>query len=147
MQNLIAGFMIFLFALNASGCATVAASLPSIIAAIQDSALVISQIESFVNLYFQMNPNPAKQTQVADAIARVKTALEAAQRLADGTQKLDQGQVDAAFVDIRNAYTDLVALCGSFGIGVKMTGKSMKATTGPGRTLTVPEPLIFAGKV
>jgi hypothetical protein len=147
MQNLVAGFLIFLFALNASGCATIASSLPAIIAAINDSTLIVSQIESFVNLFFRLNPSPDKEQKIAEAIARVKTALEAAQRLANGVDKLDQGQVDAAFVEIRNAYTDLVSLCGSFGIGVKMTGKTMKATSGPGRTLTVPEPMIFVGKV
>jgi hypothetical protein len=147
MQNIIAGLMLFFFTLNAIGCATVAASLPAIIAAIQDSSLVVSTIESFVNLFFQSNPNPANQQKIANAIARVKTALEAAQRLANGVDKLDQGQIDAAFVEIKSAYTDLVTLCGQFGIGVKMTGKTMKAASGPGRTLIVPEPMIFSGKI
>lgn len=147
------GFMLLCLtcALGAVGCAAVASSLPTIIAYIQDSTLVVSEIESFVNLFFKLNPNQANEEKIAAAIARVKTALEAAQRLANGVDKLDQGQVDAAFVEIRNAYTDLVSLCQGFGIGVEMKGSSLKRSATPakgsGGKLTVPEPLIFSGKV
>jgi hypothetical protein len=148
MQNLIASLLIAITVLGGYGCAAVMASLPAIIAAIQSSSLIVNQIESFVNLYFQLNPNTTNQQKVADAIAKLRTALVAAQAIANGVDKMDQGQIDAAFVEIRNAYTDLVSLCGSLGIGVKMTGKSMKADYSAGtRTLIVPEPMIFSGKV
>ncbi|MES1205011.1 MAG: hypothetical protein ABUS79_03660 [Pseudomonadota bacterium] len=133
-------FALFLLsaALAAPGCATVATYLPTVIAAVTDGALVLDTIDKFVDRYFESRPNPDLQKKADIAIARTRSALDAALRIAAGTKDLNEAQVDAAFAEFRIAYTDLMALLGPLGVS---SGNALRATPGG---LTVPEPLALA---
>ena len=126
------------FMFLAPGCATVAAYLPTVIAAVQDGALVVDTIERFVDRYFEAKPNPEKQKQADQAIARTRSALDLALRTASGAQDLNDAKVDEAFAEFRRAYTDLVVLLGPLGLA---TGEGLRASPGG---LTVPTPLAMA---
>ena len=121
--------------LAAPGCATVAAYLPTVIAAVQDGALVVDTIERFADRYFAAKPNPELQKKADQAIARTRSALDAALRTASGAQDLNDAKVDEAFAEFRRAYTDMVALLGPLGLS---TGEGLRASPGG---LTVPTPL------
>lgn len=136
MKKLIAA--IFLLALTTtSGCATIESKLPAIVAAVTDGVLILDSIEAFAKTYFILHPDNGKQQTVSTAIARAKGALDAALRIVDGYEKIDQAKIDEAFADFKVAYTDLLAIVSS--IGVKTSGDRMLASTGGG--LVVPPPL------
>lgn len=137
-RRLPAAFLFAAFLLTAAGapsCATVAAYLPTVIAAVQDGALVLDTIERFVDRYFESRPNADLQRKADIAIARTRSALDAALRAASGAKDLNEAKVDEAFAEFRRAYTDLVALLGPLGLS---TGEGLRATPGG---LTVPTPL------
>jgi hypothetical protein len=126
-----------------TSCATVAPYLPKVIAAVMDGALVLDTIEKFVDRYFQSRPNPELQKKADQAIARTRSALDAALRLASGARDLNQAKVDEAFSEFRVAYSDLMALLGPLGVSTS-SGGSLRAT--PGGGLVVPEPMALVGQ-
>jgi hypothetical protein len=135
-----------LFALSlsvATGCAAVAPYLPTVIAAVTDGALVIDTIDKFVDRYFESRPNADLQKKVDIAVARTRSALDAALRIASGAQHLNQAKVDEAFAEFRLAYQDLLALTGPLGV---MAGGGGKLQARPGGLL-VPEPMALALRV
>jgi hypothetical protein len=123
---------------TAPSCATVAGYLPTVIAAVQDGALVLDTIERFADRYFESRPNAELQKKADIAIARTRSALDAALRAASGAQDLNDAKVDEAFAEFRRCYTDLVALLGPLGLS---TGQALRATPGG---LTVPTPLAMS---
>jgi hypothetical protein len=104
--------------------------------------MVLDSIQTFVDTYFRLKPNQDLQSKVADAMARTRSALNAALRISQGAEKLDQAKIDEAFADFRRAYADLLVLLGP--LGVQQQGGSLKATPGG---LAVPEPLGLTIKV
>jgi len=122
-------------------CATVVSALPAVISAVVDGALVLDTIASFIRRYFAERPNPDALAKVEIAIARARAALDAALRIAQGAQKLDQAKIDEAFADFRVAYQELLILVQPFGIS---SGDKMAATPGG---LQVPAPLAITLKV
>jgi hypothetical protein len=124
------------------GCATIAANLPNVIAAVLDSQMILDSISTVVDAYFKVKPNADQEKKVLTAMARARSALNAALRAAQGAEKLDQAQIDDAFKDFREAYTELLALTGP--LGVTAQGKTFKAA--PGGGLIVPEPLALTLK-
>lgn len=116
-------------------CAAVVQYLPTVIAVVQDALIVIDQIKMFTDGVFVVKPNPDLQHKIDQAIARTKVALDAALRVANGTDKLTKEQADAAFADFKVAYQDLIALVAPLGV---KTGDHLAAAPG---TLTVPTPL------
>lgn len=122
---------------TAPGCATIAPFLPKVIAAVTDGALVIDTIDRFVDRYFESRPNAELQKKVDVAVARTRSALDAALRIASGAQDLNQAKVDEAFKEFRLAYQDLLALVGPLGV---MAGGGGKLQARPGGLL-VPEPM------
>lgn len=135
---------ISLFALvtTTPGCAAFISKLPVVISAVTDGMLVLDTIEAFSHSYFTVHPDAAKSAQVDALIAKSRTALDAALRIANASTELDQAQVDAAFTDFKTAYTELIALVES--IGIKASGTRLQASPGG---LTVPQPLAFTIKV
>lgn len=120
-------------------CPAFFAALPQIVAVVTDAILVLDQIEEFCASYFAKSPNVKLQTDVANALGKCRNALVAAQRVAKGTEKLDQEQTDAAFADFRAAWTELSALLtGIPGLRVQRAGETT-LTAAPGE-LVVPEP-------
>lgn len=126
------------------GCATIAPFLPTVIAAVTDGALVVDTIDRFVDRYFESRPNPDLQKKIDIATARVRSALDAALRIASGAQHLNQAKVDEAFAEFRLAYQDLLALVGPLGV---MTDRGGKLQARPGGGLLVPEPMALTLRV
>jgi hypothetical protein len=124
------------------GCATVASNLPVIIAAVMDAEMILSSLQSFVDAFFKVKPDEALEKKVRDAMARTRSALNAALRLAQGAEKLDQAKIDEAFADFKAAYAELIVILAP--LGVSMSGSTLKAT--PGGGLIVPEPLALTLK-
>lgn len=116
-------------------CAAVVSYLPTVVAVATDALLVVDQIKAFVDGVFVIKPDPDLQKRVDQAIARTKTALDAAIRIASGADKLTKEQAAEAFADFRVAYQDLIALVAPLGVS---TGETLRATPGG---LTVPTPL------
>lgn len=119
---------------SAASCAAVVSYLPTVVAVVTDGLLVVDQIKNFVDGVHAVKPE-LDLTKVYAAISRTKVALDAALRATNGVDKLTKEQADAAFVDFRVFYQELVALVGPLGV---TTGNGLKA--GPG-TLQVPTPL------
>ena len=130
-------------AVPVASCAAIVSALPAVIAAVQDGMLVLDAIDSFVENVFKVRPNADFEKKVDAAIARTRLALDTALRLSQGTEKLTQAQLDAAFNEFRIAYQDLVALVAPLGVTAGV-GDSLRATPGG---LQVPEPLAFRLKV
>lgn len=130
-------------ALLVPACAQTLAYLPTVIATVQDGIMVLDTIERFWRVWQARHPNqttvPADKVDLA--LEKSRTSLNLALRAAQGTDKLNQAQVDQAFEEFKAAYTELVALVSN--IGVKSGGDKLQA--GPG-TLTVPEPLALKRK-
>lgn len=127
-------------------CGGALAVLPDVIAYILDGMQVLDVVAAFVDRYFVQHPNPVAQARVADALAKARNALNVALRSAQGAEKMDNAQVDAAFDDFKKAYLDLISLVRSFGMNVTTTPTgNMKATLSASgeEALEVPEPLVF----
>lgn len=123
-------------------CAAVVSSLPLVIAAVTDGMLVLDSLKPFVDAYFKNRPNEDLEKKVATASARARGALNAALRIAQATDKLNQAKVDEAFADFRVAYSDLLVLLGP--LGVQQQGDRLRATPGG---MIVPEPLALKLKI
>ncbi len=125
-------------------CATVAALLPDVIAAVMDGAQILDAIENFVALYFVQHPDAEAQKKVGEAITKARMALNIALRTAQASDKLNDAQVEAAFVDFKAAYLELLALTKPYGVHPAGNGRLMASPTGQG--LEVPEPIAFHSK-
>jgi len=142
-MRLISLLTAFLAAFLSVSCVQTLSYLPTVIAAVQDGVMVLDTISRFWAYWQASHPkqttiDPAK---VDLAIDRARSSLNVALRTAQGVEKLDQAQVDAAFVDFKASYTELIALVSK--IGVK-SGDKLSATPWG---LTVPEPLALKLKV
>jgi len=126
-----------------TGCATVAANLPAVLAAINDGTLVLETIADFVKNYFALNPNKDLEAKIDAAITKARMALDTALRIANGAQNIDQAKIDEAFSDFKAAYADLIALIGPLGMKVQGTMLTASSTGG----LIVPEPLALTLKL
>lgn len=135
MLKLAACFAAFL---AVSSCAAVVSSLPTIIAYVQDGSLVVNTIARFVDQYFTVSPNAELQGKIDSAISRTNAALDLVLRAASGTGKINQGKVDEAIADFRQAYTDLLALVAPLGV---RQGTSGLLRSTPAGGLIVPTPL------
>jgi hypothetical protein len=129
-----------------SGCATVASSLPAVIAAVTDGVMVLDSIADFASRYFDNKSatDPKMAAKVEAAINRARAALNFALRACQGAEKLSQEQVDEAFAEFRRAYADLLALIEPLGVRAAAPGAGLRATA---VGLAVPEPLALAIRV
>lgn len=130
-------------AFGSVGCAAIASALPTVISAVVDGMSIIDQIQHFVDAYFANKPDKEKYEQVAHAIARCRSALNTANRIANGAEKLNQEKVDDAFTDFRVAYQELMVLVGPLGV----VPADALGVDPYGRKLYVPEPEAFKLKV
>lgn len=128
-------------AITTSGCGTLTASLPAVLAAVTDGIMVLDGIQMFVDAFFRAKPNADVEKKVSDGMLRARAALNAALRLSQGAEKLDQAKIDEAFAAFRLAYADLLVLLGP--LGVQQQGAAFKATPGG---LVVPVPLALTVK-
>ncbi len=130
-------------ALTSVGCAALISALPTVIAAVTDAAQILDAIEHFVHAYYLQKPDPVKEAICDKAIAKSRTALNAALRIAQGTEKLDQAKVDEAFADFKLAYQELLVIVEPLGVHAAPLGKFMSTPNG----LIVPEPIALHLKV
>lgn len=122
------------------GCAAIVSNLPIVIAAVTDGIMVLDAIEDFVSKYFLARPNKELEDKIATAMARTRSSLNAALRIAKGAEKLDQAKIDEAFAEFRAAYAELLALLTPLGV---TSGPALRATPGG---LAVPEPMALTLK-
>ena len=143
LVKLAATFLAILAFVAPMGCAAVAPYLPAVIAAVTDGGLVVDTIDRFVDRYFETRPNAELQKKIDVAIARTRSALDAALRIASGAQDLNQAKIDEAFAEFRRAYQDLLALTGPLGV---MSGSGGRLQARPDGLL-VPEPMALTLRV
>lgn len=124
-----------LLGIGAGSCAAVMSALPLVVAAVQDSTLILDAIERFVHA------QPGKHDEVDAKIAKARAALMMALRTAQGIDKLDQVQVDAAFADFKIAYLELIVVSRPLGVH-----SGEKLSLAPGG-LVVPEPVALSLKI
>lgn len=136
MKKLASLILLLPLALSPVGCATVATNLPIVIAAVMDASLILESLTSFIDAYFRVRPDADLEKKVRDAMTKTRAALNTALRLAQGAEKLNQAQIDAAFADFKAAYAELLVILAPLGVTAK--GAELKAVPGG---LIVPEPL------
>lgn len=127
--------------LTSAGCAWWISKLPVVIAAVQDGMIVVDGIQVFVDSWFKQKPDPVLEAKIDAAVAKARYALDAALRVAQGSDDLDQSKIDAAFAEFKQAYIDLLELVKP--LGVKPEGDKLAAAPTAGGGLIVPEPLAF----
>lgn len=127
----------------AASCASLSSALPLVVAGIQDAALILDAIQTFANDVFRKLPDEIKQRDLNAAVARARTALDLALRLATAADDLDQRKIDAAFLAFRDAYADVLRL--GFDLGIR-PGDVGAPRAAPG-ILTVPQPLAMTLRV
>lgn len=127
--------------LGVSGCAAVVSQLPNVVAYVQDAELILNTIETAMNGVWANHPDPANQKLVNESIAKVDTALDAVNRIAQGGEKVDQAQLEAAFSDFQAAFSDLMSLLGPYGITVADVPKATRTAAGG---LVVPRPTLYS---
>lgn len=137
--------LVLALALSISGCATVAATLPTVIAAVTDGVMILDAVQRFVDAYFASHPtNPETKSAVQSAIDKARSSLNVALRTAQGAEKLDQAKVDEAFASFKAAYVELLAVVGPLGV---LSGDANSKMTARPNTLVVPEPTALTLKV
>ena len=141
--KLLAIFLVAIAALApTTGCAALQKVMPQVVHLIQDAALIVDQIDSFQGSYFKAHPNASLEAKVDESVERVRLALVALERAADGAASLTDKAYLNAVGAFRAAYEALLAACAGIpGLNVVKSGDSAKA--GP-ETLNVPEPLLLA---
>lgn len=99
------------------GCGAGLASLATaILAGAGEAAQALDIVQTAEEQWFKANPNPSQQAQVEKDLQDCRVALAAAQAAADGAQKLNADQADAAFNQFRVAYQNLEALLKDIGV-------------------------------
>lgn len=130
-----------------ASCATLVDLLPTVLAGVQDGSLLLDAIHGFVDQAFVAKPDAATQKKLNLAIARARTALDLALRIATGTKDLDQAKVDAAFAEFRSAYSDVISLARALGVEVGDVPRAERFAAAGGDRLLVPSPLALTLKV
>ena len=120
---------------------------PVILAAIQDAAIIVDQVAAWVSAYFQAHPDAAKQAQVEAAIAKVRTAIDAAAKLLAGGIAATQAQLDQVEMNFTAAWNDLMTLVGPLGVKVSKPGQNLMLSEGEqGLVVDEPKMLHLAGR-
>lgn len=108
-----------------AGCARFSQGVNVAISALQTSALVLDQIQGFVDAYFRATPDAAKEKQVDDAIEKTREGLIVATKLLEGIEAASQLQIDIATKDFKEAWDELVKLVGPLGVKVSKPGEHL----------------------
>lgn len=147
----VSALVIALALLTGPGCAAVVSNLPVVIAAVTDAQMIINSIQTFVDAYFARHPDLDADTKakIDHAIGVTQSSLQAALRIAQGAEKLDQAEIDAAFADFKAAYSTLLALIAPLGVSAADTanGGQVLAVLRTSEGLIVPTPLAMTLRV
>jgi len=107
--------------INLAGCgATLGTILATVLTVVTDAALIVDQVQDFIDIYFDGKPDPALQAKITAVIAKCQVALDMATRAARGGQALNGKDVAAALAEFQAAFADLMELVGP--LGVKVAG-------------------------
>ena len=119
-KEIVLGLALAVFALGGlPACGAVAQIVPILAKAntvITQTAQILDIAESMAERFFTLVPDPAKEKLVALALEKTRLALASAGHAIAGAKKLDEGQVNQALADFRQAYTELHALLESTGV-------------------------------
>lgn len=132
---LVSIFSIFLLC----GCASILSALPTVIAAVTDAALVLDAIDSFVDKYFENNPEPALEMKVEEAMNAARASLNIALRVTNGVDDLSREDAIAAFSEFKRAYEELLVLVEPLGVKQALGDQGMLSASK--NVLYVPKPL------
>lgn len=136
MKKAIATLIVFV---GLVGCgATLGTIIATVISVITDAALIVDQVQDFVDTYFDGKPDPVVQAKVTAIIGKCKTALIMMDRAAKGGQDLNSKDVVAAMKDFQEAFAELMILVEP--LGVKIKGEPNRLSSVPTR-LTIMRPL------
>lgn len=136
-------YLVFMFV--TTSCATLANLLPKVIAAATEGGLIIDSIQSHIDHYFAVNPDPDRQAAVHNMLDKTRLALSAALRATQGAKDLSQNDVNAAFVEFSGLYKELLAMVGPMGVKEAKEGTQQPLGAQLDGTLTVPRPLAMVG--
>ena len=134
-------FLVALVAIPVTGCAAFWSALPTIVAAVSDTTLVLDQIANFVGTYFRQHPSAELQAKFDAAISDTRSALIIAERVASAAKDIGDADVQAAFAKFSDAYTALMDLVSQFGVK-RASAVFPSSKLAPG-TMVVPEPAIL----
>lgn len=141
-MKMLRALLLVLFCFSLSGCAAFAKALPQIVSLVTDAVLVVQQIEGFTDGYFRAHPDPKREADVADALARARHALIAVERAAAAGEALSSENYLAALGAFREAYEALLVACSGMP-GLRVVKGTEDAVAGPGEVV-VPEPMLLA---
>lgn len=119
-------------ALSASGCAAIAKVIEVILPLVVEAAEILDAIDAKAQVYFKANPDPETESTYGQIMSRAKLALSAITRAAKGAQSAEDQDLDAAFIEFRQAYSDILALLGPFGIVAPSTDGTFSAAVNDG---------------
>jgi hypothetical protein len=110
---------------------------------VADAQIAIATINTGVEAYFAVKPNPALETQIENAVTDTQAALRLATTALGGATSITDGNVQAALTAFGNAYAALMALVSQ--IGIQTAPASIgKANRGPNGVLYVPAPRLLS---
>lgn len=112
--------------LGLPGCAftreSVVPVLNDVLLVAEDAASILSAIHTAEVVFFRAAPNPDAQSKIERALSDAEIALDVALQTVSATKDISSDAADAAFVEFRKAYQDLVMLAGQLGIAERQPG-------------------------
>jgi hypothetical protein len=134
-----------------AGCsaASIAATIPQIIAGVEDASLILGQIGAFVATYAQANPSAAATVaKIELAIADARQALDAVVRAGAAATDILDANLQQALVDFSAAFAAVIALATQIGVQVSAavprgTAVRVPATATASAKLIVAEPMLL----
>lgn len=130
----------FVGACTPAQVATVVESLPKVVQYIQDAQLILDQIDAAAQPILALKADPELNKEYAKQLGSARSALQVAIRTTKGGQALSQGEIDAAFSEFKQAYTQLSSFLETSGLKVKGLMSSPD-----GGSVDIPTPLVVEG--
>jgi hypothetical protein len=130
----------FVGACTPAQVATVVESLPKVVQYIQDAQLILDQIDAAAQPILALKADPELNKEYAKQLGSARSALQVAIRTTKGGQALSQGEIDAAFAEFKQAYTQLSSFLETSGLKVKGLMSSPD-----GGSVDIPTPLVVEG--
>lgn len=130
----------FVGACTPAQVATIVETLPKVVQYIQDAQLILDQIDAAAQPILALKADPELNKEYAKQLGSARSALQVAIRTTKGGQALSQGEIDAAFAEFKQAYTQLSSFLETSGLKVKGLMSSPD-----GGSVDIPTPLVVEG--
>ncbi len=150
MNNLFSRLLaIFICCVSLTGCigSSVAAAIPTVVAAVTDASAVLNLVQSAVNVWFARNPDDTEQAKINELIQRSWAGIRAANLALQGAENLSQEDYDRAMSDFRNAYGELQVLLQKKGILSGSRGTLLSMDGGEKESVEIAPPMALSLKV